>query len=566
MTHPVDTGFLVYNDRTYPNLVKLFAALGVESANSEMSFSVRIGDGALEWSGSNLATVFAQPANLVNPRFLRMLSDLLRFNREASRLARGGGPVTGTLGEFLDAGGYGREVRELYLIPMAACIWSTPATQINRFPLATFLHFCANHGLLAVSNRPQWRTVKGGAREYVRKLVAALPDVRLATPVHQVRRLADRVELATDLGTQAFDQVVLATHTDQSLALLEQPSVEERAVFKAIPYQSNRAVLHTDERLLPRRRRAWASWNFHAPKPELSDEPVCLTYLINRLQPLPFASPVMVTMNPVEAPRDDRVLASFEYHHPVFLEGSDEAKRRVVGAAGPQPHLVLRRVDAQRLPRGRARLRRERRAADGRPHPLDRMNGPRILFGRVFHCRRRPARHAFAYPVFFLRVPLAGLADAGRGIFSVDRWNLLSLHDAATTGRATAPPSSPGCARSSRRPACAGADGEILLQAFPRVLGYVFNPIAIFYCHDRAGALRAVLCEVSNTFGERHNYLLAHADGRAIGPRDWLRRRQGVPRLALLRGGGLLPLPLRRRRGRASSRRSTTTTATASSS
>jgi predicted NAD/FAD-binding protein len=334
ITHPVDTGFLVFNDRTYPNLVKLFTALGVQSADSDMSFSVRIGDGALEWSGTNLATVFAQPANLVRPRFLRMLSDLLRFNREASRLAESGATVTGTLGEFLDARGYGREVRELYLIPMAACIWSTPATQINRFPMQTFLHFCANHGLLAVSNRPQWRTVKGGSREYVRRIVAELPDVRLSTPVHQVRRFPDRVEVATDHGTERFDQVVLATHTDQSLAMLEQPSVEERAVLKAIPYQANRAVLHTDERLLPRRRRAWASWNFHAPTPELSDEPVSLTYLINRLQPLPFTSPVMVSMNPVEAPRDDRVLASFDYHHPAFLEGSDEAKHRVASLQG----------------------------------------------------------------------------------------------------------------------------------------------------------------------------------------------------------------------------------------
>lgn len=334
ITHPVDTGFLVFNDRTYPNLLRLFAALGVASADSDMSFSVRVGDGALEWSGSNLATVFAQPSNLVNPRFLRMLADLLRFNREASRLAASGAPVPGTLGEFLDARGYGREVRELYLVPMAACIWSTPATQINRFPMQTFLHFCANHGLLAVSNRPQWRTVRGGSREYVRKLVAALPDVRLATPVHQVRRFDDRVELATDHGAERFDQVVLATHTDQSLALLEHPTVEERAVLKAIPYQPNRAVLHTDERLLPRRRRAWASWNFHAPRPELSDDPVSLTYLINRLQPLPFTAPVMVTMNPVEEPRQERVLASFDYHHPVFLEGSDEAKRRVATLQG----------------------------------------------------------------------------------------------------------------------------------------------------------------------------------------------------------------------------------------
>jgi predicted NAD/FAD-binding protein len=334
ITHPVDTGFLVYNDRTYPNLIRLFAALGVETADSDMSFSVRIGDGELEWSGSSLATVFAQPANLVRPRFLRMLADLLRFNREATRLAESGAPVTGTLGEFLDAGGYGPEVRELYLVPMAACIWSTPSSRINRFPMQTFLAFCANHGLLAVANRPQWRTVKGGSREYVRKLVAALPDVRLSTPVRQVRRFADRVEVATAHGTERFDQVVLATHTDQSLAMLEHPTTEERSVLKAIPYQPNRAVLHTDERLLPRRRRAWASWNFHAPRPALSDDPVSLTYLLNRLQPLPFTSPLMVTLNPVDEPRADRVLASFDYHHPAFLEGSDEAKRRVVSLQG----------------------------------------------------------------------------------------------------------------------------------------------------------------------------------------------------------------------------------------
>jgi len=333
-TAPVDTGFLVYNDRNYPNLAKLFAALGVESANAEMSFSVRIGEGALEWSGRSLAGVFAQPSNLVSPRFLRMLADLLRFNREAARLVEGGDAMTGTLGEFLDARGFGREVRELYLFPMAACIWFTPATRINRFPLAAFLRFCANHDLFSVSKRSPWRTVKGGSREYVNRLVASLPDVRLASRVAQVRRLEDRVDIVTERGTERFDQVVLATHTDQSLAMLEHASVEERAVLKAIPYLANRAVLHTDERLLPRRRRAWASWNFHAPRPELSDEPVSLTYLINRLQPLPFSSPVMVSMNPVDEPREERVLASFDYHHPAFLEGSDEAKRRVASLQG----------------------------------------------------------------------------------------------------------------------------------------------------------------------------------------------------------------------------------------
>jgi predicted NAD/FAD-binding protein len=212
---------------------------------------------------------------------------------------------------------------------MAACIWSTPATQINRFPLATFLRFCGNHGLLAVANRPQWRTVRNGSREYVKRMAPGLGQVRLATPVTRIRRLADKVTVSTASGTEDFDAVVLATHTDQALALLGDASDAERAALGGIAYQANCAVLHTDERLLPRRRRAWASWNFHASTPSLSDEPVSLTYLLNRLQPLPFEQPIMVTMNPLETPRPGRVLASFTYHHPVFTEGSDAAKAAV---------------------------------------------------------------------------------------------------------------------------------------------------------------------------------------------------------------------------------------------
>ena len=334
VTAPVDTGFLVYNERTYPHLKGLFATLGVETAPSDMSFSVRIGDGELEWAGTNLASVFAQPSNLVRPRFLRMLADLLRFNREATAIAESGSTPSGTLGEFLDARGFGPEVRELYLIPMAACIWSTPATQINRFPLATFLRFCANHGLLAVANRPQWRTVKGGSREYVKKMQPGLGTVRLGTAVTRVRRGPDSVSVSTAAGTETFDQVVLATHADQSAALLADASDAERAALAAIPYQPNRAVLHTDERFLPRRQRAWASWNFLSPTPSLSDEPVSLTYLLNRLQPLPFRRPVMVTLNPLETPRADCVLGSYTYHHPVFHEGSDAAKAAIDGLQG----------------------------------------------------------------------------------------------------------------------------------------------------------------------------------------------------------------------------------------
>ena len=334
LAHPVDTGFLVYNDRTYPHLMGLFAALGVETAPSDMSFSVRIGEGDLEWAGTNLASVFAQPSNLLRPRFLRMLKDLLRFNREATAIAEAGHTPSGTLGEFLDARGYGPELRELYLIPMAACIWSTPATQINRFPLATFLRFCANHGLLAVSNRPQWRTVKGGSREYVRRMQPGLGRVRLATPVTRIRRGADAVTISSAAGNETYDQVVLATHADQSAALLADATDAERASLAAIPYQANLAVLHTDERFLPRRRRAWASWNFHAPTSSLSGAPVSLTYLLNRLQPLPFRRPVMVTLNPQEAPRAERVLGSWTYHHPVFNEGSDAAKAAIDGLQG----------------------------------------------------------------------------------------------------------------------------------------------------------------------------------------------------------------------------------------
>lgn len=333
LTHPVDTGFLVFNDRTYPNLIRLFETLGVKSAPSDMSFSVRIGAGELEWAGSSLATVFAQPSNLVSPSFLRMLRDLMRFNKQTSLLAAAGTPIRGTLGQFLDEGGYGRELRQLYLHPMAACIWSTPSAQVNRFPLQTFITFCHNHGLLAVTNRPQWRTVEGGAREYVRKMVARLDDVRVSTPVRQVRRDDQGVHVSTDQGTERFDHVVMAAHTDQTLAMLEHVSAEERAVLSAIPYQPNKAVLHTDAKLLPHRRRAWSAWNFFSPRRDLTDQPVSLSYLINRLQPLPFERPVVVTMNPQAearfAPDPRTVIEEFDYHHPVFLEGSDEAKRRV---------------------------------------------------------------------------------------------------------------------------------------------------------------------------------------------------------------------------------------------
>ncbi len=342
VTHPVDTGFLVFNDRTYPEMLQLFAHLGVQAAPSDMSFSVKLTDAqsrsTLEWSGTSLRTVFAQTSNMFSPRFIGMLRDLLRFNKQTTALALRGGPLPGTLGQFLDANGYGEPFRDWYLRPMAGCIWSTPTLKIDAFPLANFIHFCHNHGLLAVSNRPQWRTVIGGGRDYVRRMAADIADIRMNTAVERIERTTDAVRIFAK-GNQAegdmsqYDHVVCAGHSDQTLAMLTDAGAAERAVLAAIPYQSNRALLHTDVSFLPERRMAWAAWNFHsrdpAHSPEARTRPVSLSYLINQLQPLPFKTPVIVTLNPDREPAPGTLLRGFDYEHPVFAEGSDVAQARV---------------------------------------------------------------------------------------------------------------------------------------------------------------------------------------------------------------------------------------------
>jgi predicted NAD/FAD-binding protein len=320
ITHPVDTGFLVYNERTYPNLIALFAELGVPTAKSDMSFAVSVAYGRrrVEWSGTDLAGVFAQRRNLASPRFIAMLRDILRFNAQATRIATGQqGAVAGqSLGEFLERERYGASFRDWYLLPMAAAIWSCPIATMLDYPVATFVRFCHNHGLLQVNDRPQWYTVNGGARQYVHKIAAGLPEVRTAEPVTEVRRAAgDRVVVASRSGTAVYDHVVLACHSPQALALA------------AVGYQRNRALLHTDALLMPRNRKVWSSWNY------LSDgaatPSVSVTYLLNRLQPLPFAEPVFVSLNPTTEPRAEHLLAAFDYEHPVFDCAAIEAQQRL---------------------------------------------------------------------------------------------------------------------------------------------------------------------------------------------------------------------------------------------
>ncbi len=338
-THGVDTGFLVFNERTYPKLIELFGELQVPTALSDMSFSVQVPDIGLEWSGSDLNTVFAQRRNLLRPAFWRMLRDVTRFNRLATALAERDIETERqqAIGDFLAQHRFSVEFRDWYFLPMIGCIWSCPTDQMLRFPIATMIRFCHNHGLIQVTRRPRWFTVQGGARHYVDKLLRGIPDARLNTPVRSVRRLqaSAQVSVATDHGTELFDEVVLACHSDQSLALLADATPAEREVLGAIRYHRNRAVLHTDTAVLPRRKIAWAAGNYaRAPAGSPDSTAVCLHYLINRLQPLPFKTPVVVSLNPITEPRADTVHGEYDYAHPVFDAAAIAAQQRVPSLQG----------------------------------------------------------------------------------------------------------------------------------------------------------------------------------------------------------------------------------------
>jgi len=333
ITAPVDTGFLVFNDRTYPKLVALFSELGIASAPSAMSFSVRDDLAGIEWSGGELRGLFAHAGTATRPAFWRMIRDILRFNRETSALHRAGRIPEVTLGEYLDAAAYSRALRDWYLAPMAAAIWSSSTHEVLEFPLPAFVCFCYRHGLLQLSDRPQWRTVVGGARTYVDRIVSRLPDVRLSAPVRRVRRRGGAVDVDTDAASgERFDEVVLACHSDQALALLRDPSLDENRELASIHYQPNRVLLHTDIRFMPQRRRAWAAWNYLGV--DHGHCPVCVTYWINKLQPVPFRTPLLITLNPPFAPRREALIEEFEYSHPMVKGCTAHANDRFARLQG----------------------------------------------------------------------------------------------------------------------------------------------------------------------------------------------------------------------------------------
>lgn len=328
---PMDTGFLVYNELTYPNLIRFFEHLGVETVASDMSLSIQSGDGELEWSGTNLNSIFGQRMNLLRPRFHRMLLDILRFARQADELLLQARRHAWTLGEVLAAGRFSREFSADYLLPIGGAIWSTSPRRMLEFPAETFLTFFMNHKLLQVNNRPVWRTVKNGSINYVQRAARGIGKIHLASPVREVERLEDGVRVRTARDEGIFDRVVLAAHAPQILQMLARPTASERRVLGAIAYQPNLALLHRDRAVMPRSRRCWSSWNVAAARPGQTED-ISLSYYLNKLQPLETSRDYFITLNARSEPAE--LVEKIEYEHPQFDQEAIRAQSALPSIQG----------------------------------------------------------------------------------------------------------------------------------------------------------------------------------------------------------------------------------------
>ncbi len=326
--YAIDSGFIVFNDWTYPNFIHMLDELGVESQPSSMSFSVQDEASGLEYNGTTLNSLFAQRSNLLRPGFYRMIADILRFNREASAWIRNHDGSEPSLGEYLVRNRYGERFRQHYILPMGAAIWSASPRQMLDMPARFFIRFFANHGMLSVDERPQWRVIQGGSARYVEKLAAPFADnIRLSTPVESIRRTPTDVVVHTArFGAEIYDAIFLACHSDQTLSLLADPSAEETAILSALPYQRNVAVLHTDARMLPKKKLAHAAWNYHLSLN--TERPVSVTYSMNILQNLDAPVPFLVTLNREHDLDPTKVIARMEYDHPLFTARGVAAQAR----------------------------------------------------------------------------------------------------------------------------------------------------------------------------------------------------------------------------------------------
>jgi len=334
--YAVDTGFIVFNDWTYPNFIRLLGQLGVSSKATEMSFSVTDPDTGLEYNGNNLDSLFAQRSNLLSPGFWGMLRDILRFNKEARRdLAEQRIASDTTLDDYLKAGGYGERFILHYIVPMGAAIWSMPMAEMLNFPLQLFVRFFENHGLLSVSNRPQWRVIEGGSSAYLAPLTASFKErIRVNCPVNRIERNEHGVVIHSPAGIEHFDKVVLACHSDQALRLLVNPSRSEREILGALPYADNEVVLHTDTCLLPMRKRAWASWNYRLGG--AGHTQAAVTYDMNILQGIQSDTTFCVSLNQSAGISPSKVLARFTYAHPQFSLAAVAAQQRRAELDGAQ--------------------------------------------------------------------------------------------------------------------------------------------------------------------------------------------------------------------------------------
>lgn len=334
VTYPVDTGFIVFNRRTYPRFCRMLAGLGVASYESNMSFSVRDDDANLEYQGGQPGGLFAQRRNLLRPRFWRMLRDITRFYREAPSILDDSQGNDYPLAQWLAQRKYSPWFIQQHLVPMAAAIWSAPPQAISNFPARFFVRFLANHGMLQLRDRPQWYTVSGGSRSYLQALIEPFAErIRCNAPVQAVRREDTGVGVYAQGSWQTYDQVVLACHADQALGMLEAPHADEAEVLAAFPYQSNVAVLHSDAKLLPKRRKAWAAWNYHRVA-GAENQPVTLTYNLNMLQGHNSPRPLLVSLNPQLQPDADQIIQRMSYAHPLYGPASVAAQQRHMQISG----------------------------------------------------------------------------------------------------------------------------------------------------------------------------------------------------------------------------------------
>jgi uncharacterized protein len=513
----IDTGFIVHNRRTYPTLMRLFDELGVATQPSEMSMSVRDEVAGLEYAGALGARgLFPTWRNLARPRFLRMLTEVPRFHRGARALLDGPADADThdqTLRDFLAEGGFSSYFTRHFMEPVVAAVWSCDPEVALDYPARYLFAFLSHHGMLSITGSPEWRTVVGGSREYVAKVAAGLPDVRLGTKVTSVRETAGGVEVTDGNGqVTSYDAAIIATHPDQALAMLESPTSAQREALVALPYSENPALLHTDESLLPREHRARASWNFQRPR--VARGGVTVTYDLTRLQRLPTQSRYLVTLGAGDGVTSlvdpDQVIARMEYAHPIYTPESVAAQRRLPDAnterlafAGAYHGWGFHEDGARSGAAAAEHLGLVWPEHGTHGSAAEQLPETGMFDTRIRHVRRRPFKRSFDNRSHTWLVDLDDLPDHGvLGRF--EGRDHLGSPERSIRANVDAFLADQGIDLT---------DGRVLMAANARALGYCFNPISVFWCFDRENSLSGVIVEVHNTYGDRHAYLV-HPDER----------------------------------------------------